>query len=91
MYQSCVDYYTRNNSRLVEDPFVYLETGSVYENAQVFNVTRVGLYNITAAGAAGGRGVCNLERGHGLARTVQVELFPPLELLIVVGQQGLGF
>lgn len=63
----------------------------MYKSAQRFNVSRIGLYNITAAGAAGGRGVCNTERGYGIARTVQVELYPTLELLVLVGQQGLGF
>ena len=57
----------------------------------MFNVSRVGLYNITAAGAAGGRGVCNLERGYGMARQVQVELYTGLKMLVLVGQQGSGY
>lgn len=66
--------------------------GLEYENAQRFSVPpRLGLYNITAAGASGGRGVCNAERGYGIARTVQVELYINLELLILVGQQGSSF
>lgn len=54
-------------------------------------VPRFGLYNITAAGASGGRGVCNVERGYGTARTVQVELYLNLKLLVLVGQRGSSF
>lgn len=91
-YESCSDYYSRKSSRLDKNPFTYPQPAkSLFENAQVFNVSRVGLYNITVAGAAGGVGVCNFERGFGLARQVQVELYPGIKLLIVVGQRGLGF
>ena len=89
-YKDCVDYYAQIKSPLT--PSVLLSpVGLEYENAQRFSVPRLGLYNITAAGASGGRGVCNAERGYGIARTVQVELYINLELLISVGQQGSSF
>lgn len=62
-----------------------------YQHAQRFKVPRFGLYNITAAGASGGRGVCNREKGYGTARTVQVELYLNLNLLVLVGQRGASF
>ena len=50
-----------------------------------------GLYNITVAGAGGGRGICNFEHGgFGNSRTVQVELSTDYELLVLVGQRGTG-
>ena len=50
-----------------------------------------GIYNITVAGARGGRGICSfIEGGAGYQRTVQVELSTEYELLVLVGQSGRG-
>lgn len=90
MYPTCAQYYSDRGSRIAQGVLL-TSVGWQYERAQRFKVPRFGLYNITAAGASGGRGVCNPERGRGVARTVQVELYPQLELLILVGQQGSSF
>ena len=50
-----------------------------------------GLYNITVAAAARGRGICHFEHGgFGHQRMVQVELTTDYELLILVGHRGTG-
>ena len=50
-----------------------------------------GVYNITVAGARGGRGICNGEHGgFGYLRTVQVELSTDFDLLVLVGERGTG-
>lgn len=93
-YQACINHYKSINSRLSQDTLVSSFTGETsldYEGSQRFIVSRLGLYNITAYGASGGRGVCNIERGYGRAQKVQVELYPELELLILVGQRGLDY
>lgn len=89
-HETCIDYYNSINSRLSQG-FLLPAVEMDYEYAQRFDVPRFGLYNITAAGASGGSGVCNMEVGHGIARKVQVELYPKLELLVIVGQRGLSF
>ena len=37
-----------------------------YSGAQQFRVPRTGHYNVTVAGAAGGRGICSTTSGRGL-------------------------
>lgn len=90
VFGTCSEYYSRRGSRIARNN-VLLPVGQEYDRAQRFMVPRFGLYNITAAGASGGRGVCNTERGYGAARTVQVELYPNLRLLVLVGQRGSSF
>lgn len=60
-----------------------------YRGAQGFRITRTGRYNVTLAGAAGGRGLCNTHNGRGLLWKGQVNLTTEDELLILVGQRGL--
>lgn len=63
---------------------------NTFAGAQGFRLPQAGLYNITVAGAAGGRGVCNTEFGRGAVQRLQVEMTLDYELLILVGQQGLS-
>ena len=51
---------------------------------------RTTVYNITIAGAAGGRGVCNVLTGQGVALQFQAFLMDSHELLISVGQRGVS-
>ena len=48
------------------------------------------MYNITVAGASGGRGLCNTVFGFGAVQKLQMELSLEHELLILVGQRGIG-
>ena len=48
------------------------------------------MYNITVAGASGGRGICNTVFGFGAVQKLQVELSLEHELLTLVGQRGIG-
>ena len=49
------------------------------------------MYNVTIAGAAGGRGLCNSEYGRGLVQYDQYNvLVASFDFLILVGQRGLG-
>ena len=53
---------------------------------------RTGWYNITVAGAAGGRGLCNPEKGKGVVTSgrLYVEKGVNDSVLVMVGQQGRG-
>ena len=74
-----------------DDLFIdFSDDGNILVGAQGFRIPRPGIYNITIAGAAGGRGVCNIHFGHGVVHEFQVNLSPKLELLILVGQKGIG-
>ena len=61
-----------------------------YYASQVLKIPRTTLYNITIAGASGGRGVCNPSKGLGLKRTLKVELSAESKLSVLVGQKGTG-
>ena len=85
----CSDYYSNLNSPITTKGKLFGFGSNAYEGAQGFKVPRSGLYNITVAGAAGGRGVCNFEYGRGLVVEFQANLSHKKELLILVGQKGL--
>lgn len=69
----------------------YLEQGDdYYAGAQRFRVPRTGRYNVTVAGAAGGRGICSTTSGKGLMWTGSILLTEDHDLLVLVGQKGLG-
>ena len=59
-----------------------------FQGAQGFQIPREDVYNVTIAGAAGGRGLCNIHFGHGRIMDFQVQLTPEYELLVMVGQKG---
>ena len=86
--EQCREFYSENNSPIARDNVLVGFEG--YDGAQGFRVPRTGLYNITVAGGNGGRGLCNVEVGHGVVQNFQVELSTDLELLVLVGQSGLG-
>ncbi len=95
-YDDCIQYYASISSRTYNKNLLQMLINStlpvqVFRGAQLFRVPQFGLYNITIAGAAGGNGICNTERGRGLARTIQLELDPSLYLVLLVGQHGLSY
>ena len=88
-FSSCQNFYTNINSPIAQHDLLFEFEDREYEGAQGFQVSKNGLYNITVAGARGGRGICNSEHGgYGYQMSVQVELSTEYELLILVGQRG---
>ena len=86
-----MNVYLSNNSAVVHPPNLLFEFGDdVYEGSQGFRVPKSGLFNITVAGAAGGRGICSIDSGKGLIWRGQVNLTEEDNLLILVGQKGVG-
>ena len=61
---------------------------SNFDYFQSFHVPRDSFYNITVAGAAGGRGVCSGLYGRGITVSVRVYLTSDIALFFVVGQHG---
>ena len=63
-----------------------------YPGGQGFVFPCTGWYNITVAGAAGGRGLCNPEKGKGVVTSgrLYVEKGVNDSVLVMVGQQGKG-
>ena len=86
----CEKHYSGVDSLITKDNVLFEFPTNPYKGGQGFHVPREGLYNITLAGASGGRGLCNFERGHGAIIQIQVYLTPDVELLVMVGQPGLG-
>lgn len=59
-----------------------------FRGGQGFRIPRDDVYNVTIAGAAGGRGLCNIQFGRGVRYKFQVRLTVDDELLVMVGQKG---
>ena len=59
-----------------------------FRGGQGFRIPREDVYNVTIAGAAGGRGLCNIHFGRGYKFQFQIGLTPDYELLVMVGQKG---
>ena len=90
-YQDCVGYYTSTSSPIVRDNVLTDVHSSVFIGSQSFRAPRATVYNVTIAGAAGGRGLCNSEYGRGLVQHGQYIIFDTsVDLMILVGQRGLG-
>ena len=90
-YQECVDYYTSISSPIIRDNVLTDAYSSTFISSQSFRAPRATPYNVTIAGAAGGRGLCNSEYGRGLVHYTQIIILDAsVDLLIVVGQRGLG-
>ena len=59
-----------------------------FRGGQGFRIPREDEYNVTIAGAAGGRGLCNFFIGRGGTLQFQIRLTPDYELLVMAGQKG---
>ena len=79
------------NSPIARQNLLFEFEDAEYIGSQGFCVPTNGVYNITVAAAAGGKGICNKQSaGYGFVRTVQVPLTREQELRVVVGQRGTG-
>ena len=76
------------NSSIIRDDVFFKING--YGGAQEFRVRRSGWYNLTVAGAAGGRGLCSLSYGRGAVLKVTAYLTAGQSAAILVGQKGTG-
>ena len=89
-YEECMQYYTSIDSPIIRDGVLTDAHSSVFVGSQSFRPPKETLYNLTIAGAAGGRGICNIEYGRGLVIHTNVTLVATTDYLILVGQRGLG-
>ena len=84
-------YYTSLNSPITRDGALTDTYSRDFEGSQSFRPPRNTTWNITIAGAAGGRGLCNTEFGRGLVQYIQsISLSTEYDYIILVGQKGLG-
>ena len=84
----CSRHYDSANSAITRDGVLFHVPG--YRGAQGFRVRRSGWYNLTVAGAAGGRGLCSLYYGRGAVLKVTAYLTAGQDAAILVGQKGTG-
>ena len=85
-----MQYYTSIDSPIIRDGVLTDAHSSVFVGSQSFRSPRETRYNITLVGAAGGRGLCNIEYGRGLVIHTNRTLVTTTDNLILVGQRGLG-
>ena len=86
-----MQYYTSVDSPITRDGVLTTTYASRFVGSQSFRPPRATEWNLTVAGAAGGRGLCNIERGLGLVQYLDsVRLSTESDLILVAGQKGLG-
>ena len=84
-FSTCTEYYSKSRNPVLD----HLKDSNV-DGIQKFIVPKSGLYNITVAGASGGRGICQPSPGLGYVITVSVNLTLGEILTVIVGQEGLS-
>ena len=90
-YESCLSYYQSVNSPIQK----YLTSDSNtlgFFGGQTFTFPRSGTYNVTIAGASGGRGLCNTKKSRGVVLKTQLAIKKGVNdsVLVLVGQKGTG-
>ena len=88
--QQCIDYYQEKGSNVARDSIIRLQTIPLFRGGQLVRIPRTSLYNVTVAGATGGRGLCSPLYGRGLITKAQVQFTKGLQMLVLPGQKGHG-
>ena len=90
-YEDCVQYYTSIGSPIIRDDVLTDTHSTDFSGSQSFRPPRDTLWNVTIAGAAGGRGLCNIEHGYGLVQYLtNIRIITEFDYLILAGAKGLG-
>ena len=92
-FSQCSSYYKAIGSPIYLDGLLNDSPQQQdYPGGQGFVFPRTGWYNITVAGAAGGRGLCNPEKGKGVVASGRLYMQKGVNdsVLVMVGQQGRG-
>ena len=88
-FDQCKAYYHEHiMSPIATDGVLFQFDEEHFQGGQGFQIPREDVYNVTIAGAAGGRGLCNIHFGRGTVMDFQIQLTPDYELLVMVGQKG---
>ena len=90
-YNICSNYYKSINSPIyIQELLNDIPEQQGFYGGQGFKFPRTGLYNVTIAGAAGGRGLCSTRGGYGAIFTDQLYIQKDINdsVLILVGQEG---
>ena len=64
-FDQCEEYYLEQMSPITTDGVLFQFDKEDFQGGQGFRILREDVYNVTIAGAAGGRGLCNIHFGHG--------------------------
>ena len=75
-FSQCEEYYHEHISPIATDGVLFQFDKEDFRGAQGFRIPREDVYNVTIAGAAGGRGLCNIHFGQGIAMDFQIQLSP---------------
>ena len=92
-FSQCSSYYEAIGSPIHRDGLLNDSPNQQgYPGGQGFVFPRTGWYNVTVAGAAGGRGLCNPEKGKGVVASGRLYVRKGVNdsVLVMVGQQGIG-
>ena len=89
--QQCIDYYRDQNTPIARDGLILQQPESLFfRGAQLIKLPRNTVYNVTIAGASGGRGLCSPVYGRGVVINAQMMIEASFNMLVLVGQKGEG-
>ena len=86
----CINYYQTKNSPVARDDLILQQTQPPFRGGQLVTLPRTTTYNLTVAGASGGKGLCSPLYGRGVVIRAQANFAKGLQMLVLVGQRGHG-
>ena len=84
----CELHYRQTGSPIATDEVLFEFGEESFKGGQGFRIPQEDVYNVTIAGAVGGRGLCNFHFGRGYKFQFQMRLTTDFELLVMAGQKG---
>ena len=88
--QQRIEYYKNQGSPVVRDGLILEQTHPFFRGGQLIKLPRTTTYNITVAGATGGKGLCSPLYGRGVVIRARAEFEENFRMIVVVGQRGHG-
>ena len=89
--QQCIDYHRNQDTSIARDRLILQQPESpFFRGAQLIKLPRSTVYNLTIAGASGGRGLCSPVYGRGVIIKAQMMIDVSFKMLVLVGQRGKG-
>ena len=88
-FDQCETYYQEHISPIAIDGVLFQFDEEDFRGGQGFQIPREDAYNVTIAGVAGGRGLCNIYFGHGRMIRFQIQLTPEYREITSYGDSPL--
>ena len=88
--RQCIDYHRNRGTSIARDDLIQQQTEPNFRGGQLVRIPKTTTYNVTVAGASGGNGLCSPAFGRGIVIRAQAILNENFDMLVLVGQRGMG-